>query len=129
RSFLLSRTMAGSEVETVAVKRDTYAYHLDNRPFIRFLRERIPREGISLQDARVVEARRSADGRDVADVRTADGRTFGHDLWVDCSGFRSLLLEKTLGVPWVTFRSSLLADRAVTARTANGGKPFPGTRF
>src|SRR5690606_27324132 len=95
---------------------------------IRFLRERVPKMGISLQDARGVEARRSADGGQVEEVLTEDGRSFRHDLWVDCSGFRSLLLEKTLGVPWVDFGSSLFADRAVTARVDNGGQPFPGTR-
>jgi tryptophan halogenase len=128
RTFLVSRKTADGGTETVAVKRGTYSYQLNNQPFIRFLRERVPREGISLQDARIVEARRSADGREVEEVVTADGRTFRHDLWVDCSGFRSLLLEKTLGVPWVDFGSSLLTDRAVTARVANGGTPFPGTR-
>lgn len=127
RTFLISRETADGDGETVAVKRKSYAYHLDNRRFIRFLRERVPAQGISLQDARIVEANLSADGREVEEVRTADGRAFRHDLWVDCSGFRSLLLEKTLGVPWVDFGSSLITDRAVTARVSNGNAPFPGT--
>lgn len=128
RSFLVFRETAHGESETVPVRRETYSYHLNNRHFIRFLRERVAGEGISLRNARIVDARRSADGREVDEVLTADGRAFRHDLWVDCSGFRSLLLEKTLGVPWADFGSSLLSDRAVTARVANGGRPFPGTR-
>ncbi len=49
----------------------------------------------------------------IAGLVLASGVTQTADLYVDCSGFRSLLLGKTLREPFVNFKSSLFCDRAV----------------
>jgi tryptophan 7-halogenase len=50
------------------------------------------------------------------------------DLYVDCSGFVSLLLEKTLHEPYISFKPSLFNDRAVIGGWERGGdeaiKPY-----
>ena len=41
------------------------------------------------------------------------GRIETSDLYVDCSGFASVLLGKTLGEPFMSFKRTLFCDRAV----------------
>jgi tryptophan halogenase len=63
----------------------------------------------------------------VEELRLVSGGAVRADLFVDCSGFASLLLEKTLGVPFVSFRRTLFNDRAVVGgwpRTDEPIKPY-----
>ena len=46
-------------------------------------------------------------------VRLANGQTVSGEFFFDCTGFRSLLLDKTLGVPWVDWRHWLPCDAAL----------------
>ncbi|HTK78374.1 MAG TPA: FAD-dependent oxidoreductase, partial [Gemmataceae bacterium] len=89
-----------------------YAYHLENEKFVRYLEALAARRGISIADGTVVDVRQDGDGG-VADVLLASGERLSADLYVDASGFRSLLLGKTFGEPFVSFKSSLFCDRAV----------------
>lgn len=52
------------------------------------------------------------------------GRTEAGDLYVDCSGFSSLLLGKALGEPFVSYSSTLFCDRAVVGGWPRTGEPF-----
>ncbi len=102
------------------------AYHLENRGLIRHLAEALDRRGVRRTDARVDSWERGEDGG-IAKLRSADGRTVEHDLWIDCAGFRSVLLGKALGVPWRDFGTSRLTDRAVLATRPDGDRPRPFT--
>ena len=93
------------------------AYHLDNRRFVAWLRERAAAAGVEPVDATIAEVVRAADGRRVDELVADDGRRFRCDLWLDCSGFRSLLLGDALGSPFVPFADSLFTDRALVAAT------------
>jgi tryptophan halogenase len=69
---------------------------------------------------------RHADGS-VSHLRLEDGRDVAADFFIDCSGFVSLLLDKTLGVPWVDFGKWLPVDRAwavPTERPEGGITPY-----
>jgi tryptophan halogenase len=116
------------------------AYHLDNRRLAAFL-ERLARlRGVEVVDARIVSVeRRGAPGEseeedppEVAALVGEGGRRFVFDLYVDCSGFRSLLVGEALGSPFVDYRASLFTDRAVVgtvARPPNGGRGAPMPPF
>jgi tryptophan halogenase len=103
------------------------AYHLDNQRFVAYLERQATAAGVEHVKATVVEVERSPDGSEVQAVVDRDGRRFSYDLWIDASGFRSLLLEGTLGSPWVSFGGSLWTDRAVVAPVPLGGPPQPYT--
>ena len=103
------------------------AYHLGNQPFVAYLEERAAAVGVHPIDATVAEVRRSPDGETVEELVADDGRRFRADLWVDCSGFRSLLLGDALGSPWESFAASLFTDRALLATAPAAGLP-PHTR-
>jgi tryptophan halogenase len=99
---------------TPLLSRTAYAYHLDNERFVAFLQRQATRRGIERVDCTVENVALGADGH-VAHLRTDDGRTLSYDLYVDATGFRSLLLQKTLGVSFQSYASSLFCDSAVFA--------------
>jgi tryptophan halogenase len=103
-----------------------YAYHLDNRRFVGYLAEQAGRAGVRHVDCEIVDAHVDADGRNIAALVARDGSRFSFDLYVDCSGFRSLLLEKKLESKFISFDSSLFTDAAVTTTVSHGGvvKPY-----
>jgi tryptophan halogenase len=101
------------------------AYHLQNTYFVAFLEQYARRQGVKVLDDSVVDVPQNDAG--VAGLVLASGATLTADLYVDCSGFRSLLLGKTLGEPFVSFKPSLFCDRAVIGpwrRTDEPIKPY-----
>jgi tryptophan 7-halogenase len=88
-----------------------YAYHFENERFVRFLETYAAGQGVELVDATIADVRRDDHG--IAGLLLQSGREESADLYVDCSGFRSLLLGRTLQEPFVSYRSSLFCERAI----------------
>lgn len=90
-----------------------YAYHLDAGKFAAFLQAHCTTKlGVRHVLADVTTVNQSATG----DIRSVDTRQAGEiagDLFVDCTGFSSLLLGKTLGVPFKDCSDVLLCDAAL----------------
>lgn len=105
------------------------AYHLDNERFVAYLQRRAGEAGVRRIEAKIVSVERGTaeDGtEEVAALVADDGRRFSFDLYIDASGFRSLLLEGALGSPWLGF-DNLWTDRAVVAPVPHGGRVYPYT--
>jgi tryptophan 7-halogenase len=101
------------------------AYHIENEHFVAFLEQYATRLGVEILDDTVVEVLQNEEG--VAGLLVASGTTMTADLYVDSSGFRSVLLGKALGEQLVSFKSSLFCDRAVVGgwdRTDEPIKPY-----
>jgi tryptophan halogenase len=90
---------------------DAFSYHFENERFVDFLEAHALAQGVRTLDDTVLEVRR--DDRGVAALALKSGAVESADLYVDCSGFASLLLGKTLAEPFIPFKSSLFCDRAV----------------
>ena len=88
-----------------------YAYHFDATLYAAFLRQLALRRGARHVPGRIVEVQRRPDG-DVAALVLADGRQVDADLFIDCSGFASLLLGRALQEPFVDFSHWLPVDGA-----------------
>jgi tryptophan halogenase len=88
-----------------------YAYHFDAVQYSVFLRKLALQRGARHTQGRIVDVARHADGS-VAAVQLQDGRRIEGDLFIDCSGFHSLLLGKTLAEPFVDFSHWLPVDGA-----------------
>ena len=90
-----------------------YAYHFDARKFADLLaKNACERFRVQRLAATIVQARTSADGR-IEALQTNDGQWLAFDFYVDCSGFSSLLIDKTLQVPFISKAAQLLMDRAL----------------
>ncbi|HEX2138725.1 MAG TPA: tryptophan halogenase family protein [Woeseiaceae bacterium] len=94
-------------------RRLTHAYHMNALKFADYLCELATSRGVKhhLDDMVDVDV---AESGDIAAVRTRGGERLEADLFVDCTGFAALLIEKALGVQWVDCSQWLLCDRAVT---------------
>jgi tryptophan 7-halogenase len=104
-----------------------WAYHLDNKRFVRYLQEEAAAAGVHHVDARVRDAELSPCGETIASLITEDGRRLEYDLYVDCSGFRSFLLEEKLGSKFLSYDGTLFTDRAIIGNVQNGGSVKPYT--
>jgi tryptophan halogenase len=105
-----------------------YAYHFDASLYARFLRDIAMARGVRRTEGKVVDVARKPDGG-VASLKLDDGRVVGADLFIDCSGFASLLLGRTLGEPFVDFSRWLPVDRAWAVPSARVGESLtPYTR-
>nr|AGU11731.1 Tryptophan halogenase [uncultured organism] len=103
-----------------------WAIHLDASQFAQYLRRYAEASGVTRIDAKVADVERGPGG--VAAIRLADGRRIEGELFIDCTGFRSMLLE-ALGVGFEDWREWLPCDAAVAVQTENAeGEPPAYTR-
>ncbi|MFT5522504.1 MAG: tryptophan halogenase [Pirellulaceae bacterium] len=87
------------------------AYHLENEPFVRYLTKYAERIGVEIIDNKVVDVAQDEHG--IKSITLESQQILEADLFVDCSGFASILMEKALEQPYTSFKDRLLCDRAV----------------
>ncbi|GFE79218.1 tryptophan halogenase [Steroidobacter agaridevorans] len=93
-----------------------YAYHLDAGLFADFLREHcVERLGVKHVLADVVGVNSTPSG-DICSVATLSSDEIGADFFVDCTGFRSLLLGRHFGVPFKSCKDILFIDTALAVQ-------------
>jgi tryptophan halogenase len=89
-----------------------YAFHMNALYFADYLSEIAVSRGVRHYRENVSEVLLREDGY-VEGLRTDSGRRLEADLFIDCTGFAALLIEKALGVRWVDYSQWLLCDRAL----------------
>ena len=118
--FLLNGVLAARGLAPVAPPhfpfRIDYGYHFDAALLGAFLRDTAVARGVVHRPARVNGATRGTSG-DIEALVLDDGERIAADLFVDCSGFAGLLIERTLEVPFVSYRGQLFNDAAVVVQT------------
>src|SRR5689334_3486404 len=89
-----------------------WAVHFDASRFAAFLRTFAEARGVRRIDAKVMEVMRGG-VENITGVRLDNGQILSGSLYIDCSGFHRLLIERTLQSGFVDWRHWLLCDRAV----------------
>ena len=102
-----------------------YAYHFDAQLFADYLTGLATKAGVNHVRANVVDVSMREDGH-IRSVSLDTGAELEADLFIDCTGFKSILMEKQLGVPFEDFSKWLFCDRAVVANLPYEDY-FPGT--
>jgi 2-polyprenyl-6-methoxyphenol hydroxylase-like FAD-dependent oxidoreductase len=94
----------------------SYGYHFDAGLVGKFLHKKAAERGVEYVVGKVDSVTRSEDGN-IDTLLLSDGSAISADLYVDCSGFASVLIGKALDVPFKSFSDNLFNDSAVVAPT------------
>ncbi|WP_285447037.1 tryptophan halogenase family protein [Xanthomonas sp. LMC-A-07] len=105
-----------------------YAYHLDAGLYARFLRRFSEGFGVQRIEGRIGSVQTDAHSGDIAALVLDDGTRIEGDLFLDCTGFRALLIGQTLGVGSEDWSRWLFADSALAVQTESVGAPVTFTR-
>jgi tryptophan halogenase len=89
-----------------------YAYQFDATLFAPYLRAFAEARGAGRTEGKVVDVELDGESGDVAALVLESGERIEADLFIDCSGFRALLIGQTLGAEWEDWSQWLPCDRA-----------------
>ena len=105
-----------------------YAYQLDATLYARFLRQVAEGDGAVRREGKIAQVQLDGESGNIASLVLESGELIEGDLFVDCTGFRALLIEGTLAAGFDDWTHWLPCDSAIAVQTASVGPPVPFTR-
>jgi tryptophan 7-halogenase len=119
---------AAHRFETGPDARLNYAYHLDAGAYARFLRTLSEAHGVNQVEGKIATVALDAENGDIAALVLNDGRRIEGDLFIDCTGFRGLLIEQALKTGYEDWQHWLPTNSALAVQTAATEPAAPYTR-
>ncbi len=129
RDFSLEASMAQAGKFTLASEpQPQYAYHFDASLYAKLLRKLSEANGVRRVEGKVVDVQVHSESGFIESVELESGERIEGDLFIDCSGFRGLLIQQVLQTEWEDWSHWLRNDRAVAVQTESVSPPAPYTR-
>jgi tryptophan halogenase len=105
-----------------------YAYHLDAGLYARFLRTRSEADGLTRVEGRIASVDRDSESGFIRALLLDSGERIEGDLFIDCTGFRGLLIEGTYAAGYEDWSHWLPTNSALAVQSAATGPAHPYTR-
>lgn len=105
-----------------------YAYHMDAGLYAKLLKRIADEFGAKRIEGKIVSVQTDRYSGFIDSITLESGRVIEGDLFIDCSGFGGLLIEKALHTGYEDWSHWLPCDRAVAVQTKSIGDPVPYTR-
>ncbi len=101
-----------------------YAYHLDATRYAQFLRQFSEKHGAKRIEGKIQQVQQHPDG-DIKALLLESGEIIEGDLFIDCTGFTGLLIDKTLKTPYEDWSHWLPCNSAIAIQTESVEPPKP----
>jgi len=121
--FMLPASKAGTPLQ-----RMDYAYHFDASLYAKYLREYAEAAGVKRVEGLIDAVKLHDDNGYIESVHLRSGQIIDADFFIDCTGFRGLLIEQTLQTGYEDWSQYLLCDSAIAVQSHNIEAPRPYTR-
>ncbi len=105
-----------------------YAFHIDATLYAKFLRKLSEENGTVRTEGKIVKVNTDPDSGFIRSLTLDSGKEIDGDLFIDCTGFRGLLIEQTLHAGYEDWSHWLPCDSAVAVQTESTGPAIPYTR-
>ncbi|WP_252735973.1 tryptophan halogenase family protein [Aestuariibacter sp. A3R04] len=105
-----------------------FAYHLDAALYAKRLKAEAQRHGVIRKEGKVSQVHTHEDNDFISHLELENGTRVDGDFFIDCSGFRGLLINETLKTPFVDWSHWLPMNRAIPLQTSITAPPPPFTR-
>nr|WP_314860076.1 tryptophan halogenase family protein [uncultured Undibacterium sp.] len=105
-----------------------YAYHLDASLYAKYLRKYSERFGVKRIEGKIAKVDTDPDSGNISSLTLDTSAIIEGDLFIDCTGFRGLLIGEAMKVPYEDWSHLLFCDSAVAVQTEFVGDALPYTR-
>lgn len=106
----------------------SYAYHLDATLYAKFLRDFSEKRGCKRVEGKIQQVHKHQDSGFLKGLELENGQHLEADFFIDCTGFRSLLLGDALGVEYDDWSHWLPMNSALAVQTKTDSEILPYTR-
>jgi tryptophan halogenase len=124
----LKAAKAGKFATSIDDTRLNFAFHLDATRYAKYLRKKSEKAGVRRVEGLIKEVQKDQLSGEIKALLLDSGELVEGDLFIDCTGFRSLLLGDALGVDFEDWSHWLFSNRAIAVQTTATEAPPPYTR-